>query len=146
MQLFREIDENGYPWLALWLAFSLFASGRTVIPVTVWLAPLFLLRFIRGRPSGRRVALVVLGLIPCSMFNWNGVVPGSLWILFQITAFISLALSTGYVLDWLANSRLGAKRHSLLSTLVIPLAYTASEFILSLVNPYSSFAALAYTQ
>ena len=134
--------------LVLGIILSFFANGRTVITLAVWLAPIFLLRFIRKNPSKSRLVLVLLLLIPAAMFNWNGVVPGSTWLLFQITAVISLILSLCYVFDWLLVPKVSSHGSVgiFLSTLIFPLAYTSFEFVLALVNPYGSFTVLAYTQ
>jgi apolipoprotein N-acyltransferase len=134
--------------LVLGIVLSFFANGRTVITLAVWLAPIFLLRFIRKNPSKSRLALMLLLLIPAAMFNWNGIVPGSTWLLFQITALISLILSMCYVFDLLLVPRIGTHGTLglFLSTLIFPLAYTSSEFLLALVNPYGTFTVLAYTQ
>ena len=43
----RTPDRLSYLWLALAAALFVFYSGQWVIPLAVWLAPLFLLRFVR---------------------------------------------------------------------------------------------------
>ena len=136
-----------YALLGIGLLFSLFANGRYVIPLATWLAPIFLLQFIRSNPSKLRVGLVVILLIPTTMFNWQGVVPGSLWMLFQISLLITLVLSSAYTIDWfLQRTTIIQDMTGLLKTLIFPLAYTSSEFLLAQVNPYGTFSVLAYTQ
>ncbi len=43
----RIPDRLSYLWLALTAALYLFTGGLWVIPLAAWLAPLFLLRFVR---------------------------------------------------------------------------------------------------
>ena len=43
----RIQDRLSYLWLAVAAALFLFTGGLWVIPLAVWLAPLFLLRFVR---------------------------------------------------------------------------------------------------
>jgi len=43
----RIQDRLSYLWLAVAAALFLFAAGRWAIPLAAWLAPLFLLRFVR---------------------------------------------------------------------------------------------------
>ncbi len=45
-------------WLALAALLSIFTFGRWVIPLLVWLAPIFLLRFLRTQPVLRGLLLV----------------------------------------------------------------------------------------
>ena len=146
--MIQKSESIDYFWLILGIALAFFANGRTTITLAVWLAPIFLLRFLRTKHSKFRLILVLLMLIPCAMFNWNGVVPGSTWLLFQITALVSVVLSLGYVFDWVLTPRVINKGAIgvLLSTLILPLAYTSFEFVLALVNPYGTFTVLAYTQ
>ncbi len=45
----RTLDRLSYVWLVIGAILSLFYEGRYVIPLAVWLAPIFLLRFARVR-------------------------------------------------------------------------------------------------
>jgi apolipoprotein N-acyltransferase len=148
MKMPTKLNNLDYLWLVLGIVLSFFANGRAVISLAVWLAPVFLLRFTRTKHSKSRLALVLMLLIPCAMFNWNGVVPGSLWLLFQITALVSLVLSLCYVCDWFITPKMVSHGSLgvLLSTLILPFSYTSFEFLLALVNPYGTFTVLAYTQ
>ncbi len=148
MKTLPKSELNDYLWLVFGIALAFFANGRTSITIAVWLTPIFLLRFLRTKHSKQRLALVLILLIPCSMFNWNGVVPGSVVLLFGITAVVSLVLSLAYVFDWVLTPKIRnvPTWGPLLSTLIFPLAYTTFEFVFALVSPYGTFTVLAYTQ
>ncbi|MGA2003536.1 MAG: hypothetical protein ABSG70_09150, partial [Terriglobales bacterium] len=50
-------DSRSWFWLAVAVALLVFANGVDSIPLTAWLAPLFLLRFVRTQ--GLKVGLPV---------------------------------------------------------------------------------------
>ena len=55
MSTFKSLisDRRTYVWLAIVVILNLFTSGKWVIAPVVWIAPIFALRFVRGRKVGR---------------------------------------------------------------------------------------------
>src|SRR5215472_1045460 len=53
-------DRLSYLWLALGIALLPFSAFEWAIPLAAWLAPVFLLRFVRTQPLLRGLLLVLL--------------------------------------------------------------------------------------
>ena len=135
-----------YLWLALYALFSLFTSKWTMA-FAVWLAPVFALRFLRSQKTGRGFLLIFLaGYISISI-AWYGAAPFPMPIYPIFMAINVLLGSLPYLFDRLLTPRLRRDGGSpFLSTLVFPLASTATEYLLMADGPLGSFGASAYSQ
>jgi apolipoprotein N-acyltransferase len=120
----------------------LFSSGRWVIPIAVWLSPLFLLRFVRDGRLWPRLAIAALLLYAIGCLTWWGMVPVPPPFYFLIMVGVLLP----GVLPYLAGRLLVRRGAGFLSTLVFPSAWVVTEFITTHVSPYGSWGAVAYTQ
>src|SRR5271166_6995925 len=80
----RELSRHAEPalagsrswlWLAIATALLLFSNGVDNVPLAAWLAPVFVLRFVRQRSlkAGLPVAYVVL--VATFAFQFRGMVP-----------------------------------------------------------------------
>jgi len=128
-------------WLLLGAALLPFTFFQTVVPVAAWLAPIFLLRFVRtvrpwiGLPV---VALVGYCATLIALRGFFGA-PGSyLW------ALGGVALVAAYGADKLAAGRV----HGFARTLLFPAVDTAASFLFSLDqgSPLGSWGASGYSQ
>lgn len=131
-----------YLWLALGAALNLFAMGRWIVPLAVWLAPLFVLRFARAEKATRGLLLYAVVMVPVGIVAWRGMVPlpERFFYLFMVVMVVVAYLP--YMYDRLIVPRfLGFA-----ATLVLPLAWTTKEYLTSLASPMASFASVAYTQ
>ncbi len=133
-------------WLCLPLAGILwfFAGGRWVVGVAAWLAPVFMLRWFRGRRIVVALPLAVLVAGTANFLAWRGIadviMPTAFYALFSAAAaFVYL---TPYVADRVLSRRLDG----FASTLVFPAAVVTLEFALSLASPLGTWNAVAYTQ
>lgn len=128
--------------LALAAVLMLFADGRNVIPVIAWLAPVFLLRFVRSvRPVvGLTTAWVVLSVVWA--FQFRGMVPAPTPLVVAITMAYGLALALPYAVDRFLAPRLAGVS----STLVLPTAWAAIEYLQTRLTPYGSWGVAAYSQ
>jgi apolipoprotein N-acyltransferase len=135
-------DRLSYLWLIVAVVFSLFATGRWVIPLAAWLAPIFLLRFVRTQQAVRGILLASLVNVVAVAFAFQGAIPipGLLYYLFALG--VGLYATLPYVADRLIANRL----HGFVATLVFPLTWATFEYLNSLFNPYGSWGSLAYTQ
>jgi len=140
----KSQSKRSFLWLVLGVVLLILSNGRWVAPIAAWLAPLFLLRFMRTR---RFLTGIIIGIpvyVAASWLMWlHMLMPGD-WDWFGVLFIggMGLVLFLPFVID-----RLIAPRYSgFLSTLVFPLAWTTTEYVISLASPYASFSNLAYTQ
>lgn len=132
-------DSRSWLWLAIAVTLLVFANGADSIPLAAWLAPLFLLRFVRTQSLkvGLPVAYVVLIATFSIQFRGMVPIPGIAYYIFLLLNGIPAVLP--YVLDRLLTRRLTGLR----STLVFPATWAATEYLMSLA-PYGSWGSAAY--
>ncbi len=135
-----------YLWLSLaavLMAFALpFTMSRWVIPLAAWLAPVFLLRFMRAQPVVRGVLVAWLVLFVTTAIVQQGVPPIPGLIFYVYALMVRLLIVLPYLADRLISPRLTGFG----ATLVFPLAATSLEYIYTQVGPFGSIGSLAYTQ
>jgi apolipoprotein N-acyltransferase len=134
-------DRLSYLWLAAAAVLLPFASGRWVIPLTAWLAPLFLLRFVRTqRPvPGLLLAWLVRSAAAAMVSRGTILIPGVGY--YAIILIVILVTTLPYLADRLLVPRLPG----FVATLVFPLAFTSLEY-LSSFGPNGTLLSVAYTQ
>lgn len=133
--------------LILIAVLALFIGGRWNVPLAAWLAPICMLRFFRTstKPWRDGILLWLVSTLPV-IVSWNGATfmaqihPIAEAIFFLVVAPIGLI---PYLLDRAYTRRFGA---SILSTLVFPIALTATDFFSSGGSPIGTFGAVAYSQ
>ncbi|HWR36641.1 MAG TPA: nitrilase-related carbon-nitrogen hydrolase [Clostridia bacterium] len=131
-------------WLLLATAGALLlvANGRNTIPLAAWLAPVFLLRFTRGGRAWARLLTTFSVLFATWLFQFRGMVPAPRPIVIAVAVAFSLALLVPYAIDRALSPRLRAGW----ATLVFPAAWAGTEYLVSIVSPYGSWGAVAYSQ
>ncbi len=130
-------------WLTLGGLFHIFGFGLFTIPIAAWFVPLFLLRFTRGNtPLFATLGLWSAFFISNAIANMANfyVMPYPLY--FAVIGLTSLL----FVLPYLADFYIASRLPGFVATLVFPVAWVAMEFINGLMNPYGTWASLAYTQ
>jgi len=135
-------DRWSYLWLAIGAILLVFFNGRWIIPLATWLAPVFLMRFLRKQKPARGLALVALTNILVFTISWQGMIPVPGVFYYLVVAGIGLI----YTFPFLADRFIAPRVNGYASTLVFPLAWTTLEYLNSLVSPYATWGALAYTQ
>ncbi len=118
-------DRLSYLWLALGILFFAFGTPRWTIPLAAWLAPVFLLRFVRTQPLLRGMLLLLLASELVLTLALQGVVPYSGAFYYPIVFGIAVGGILPYLIDRLLAPRLGG----LLGTLVFPLAGTTVGYL-----------------
>jgi apolipoprotein N-acyltransferase len=133
-------DRWSYLWLAIAILLSLFATGKWVIPLAVWLLPIFQIRFMRTQRALWGYILIVITSAVTIAITWRGAVPPP--------AYLATVIGAGLIgnLPLLADRLLAPRLKGFTATLVFPLAFTAIEFFSMTTNPMGSFGAQAYTQ
>lgn len=137
----RAVPSNS--WLPLIGAIILlpFANGANAIALAAWLAPFFLLRFVRTHRV--MVGFPVVVAVQCATlaFQYRGMLPFPT----PIYAAVIIAYAIFYTLPYLGD-RLWSHRLSRFSgTLIFPLILASVEYLISL-GPFGSWFATAYSQ
>jgi apolipoprotein N-acyltransferase len=139
----KKSEPASYLWLLLGILLLIFSNGIFhIIPAATWLAPVFLIRFLRTHVKKRGVFLFLMFYLTAwvimlyglysGMPPWVSVVTGLLYGIFFFLAF------------W-ADRLIVSKKNGFAGTLVFPTAVVTIEFFLSL-TPGNSWFSLAYTQ
>jgi apolipoprotein N-acyltransferase len=121
-----------------------FSNGNYAIPAAAWIAPVFIMRFMRSHSIriGSPLALGALTLASTSI-TWNmlslGLLPPSLRIL------AGLVWGVRFFLPFMADRILSPRLKGFRATLVFPLTWTTMEYMYSLTVE-GTWGALAYTQ
>jgi apolipoprotein N-acyltransferase len=127
-------------WLPVAAFFLLFANGRNTVAAAAWLAPVFLLRFVR---AGRlwRVLAAYFVMTAAWAFQFRGMVPAPQPFLATIWFSYGLCAMLPFAVDRLLTPRLTG----FAGTLVFPCAAMGFDYLLSLL-PYGSWGSPAYAQ
>jgi apolipoprotein N-acyltransferase len=137
----QPTSSGSWLWLGIGSILLLFSYGANNVALAAWLAPVFLLRFVRRRSWRVWVPILYVVEIAASAFQFRGMIPipgAGYYISLAVTAIPTLI---PYALDrWLAR-RIGG----VTSTLVFPCAWTVLDY-LSSFGPYGSWGAAGYSQ
>jgi apolipoprotein N-acyltransferase len=137
------IRQPGWQWLALIMGavLLLISNGRWIFPLATWIAPCFILRFLRVQKNGVGVAALVV--VVAAVLGWQGMIPMPGPALYFLTASgIGLISFLPYAADWLLTRRFSGW----IGTLIFPTAVVTLEYASSLLSPFGTWGALAYTQ
>jgi apolipoprotein N-acyltransferase len=137
----RTTNRLSYLWLVMAAALFLLAASRWGIPLAAWLAPLFLLRFVRTQHPLPGLLLAWLARSVVAAFVLQGILvfPG---IVYYVIVVLLAGLAT---LPYLADRLITPRLNGFVATLVFPLAVTSVEY-LSSFGPIGTFLSVAYTQ
>ena len=124
------------------LILLLVSSGRWTIPIAAWLAPLFLLHFVRKGRALPRLVTAAAALYATGCVTWWGMVPVPVPLYFLIMLMIMLP----GMLPYLADRLLVRRSDPFVSTLVFAGAWVVTEYLNTVFSPYGSWGAVAYTQ
>ncbi|MGH9582370.1 MAG: nitrilase-related carbon-nitrogen hydrolase, partial [Bryobacteraceae bacterium] len=140
-KLRRPAARQPWLWLALGAALLLFANGRSSIPLAAWLAPVFLLRFVRLQP--RRIWMPTLYIVGIAThaFAFRGMIPipGIFYYIFLAAAGL-LAL-----VPFLADRWLAPRLPAFAAALVFPCVWVALDFAISF-GLHGTWGNAAYSQ
>ena len=132
-------DRWSYLWLAIATVLVIFSVGMQRISIAAWLAPIFLIRFMRSRRTGRGFLWVLLAFTISNWIAWGN--------LFDISSFsplltkiifipiFALLYSIPYLIDRVLSHRLPG----FAATLVFPLASTVFDYLFTMADPMGSF-------
>jgi apolipoprotein N-acyltransferase len=135
------LSARQWVWLGTASALLLFSNGAYSVPLAAWLAPLFLLRFVRTQSLkvGLPIAYVLLATSFAFQFRGMVPIPGVGYYIFVVLWGIPRVLP--YVVDRLLARRLTG----FTASLVFPSSWAATEYLVS-NGPYGSWGSTAYSQ
>jgi apolipoprotein N-acyltransferase len=138
-----KFQQVSYLWLFIGFILLILSNGiHTIIPITTWLAPVFLIRFLRtqGKMKG------LLTCVPLFLIAWIIMVYG---LYYRMPVFVSIITGAIYgmffFLPFLVDRLTNPETKSFWGTLIFPSAVVSIEYLLSL-TPANSWFSLAYTQ
>lgn len=140
----RIVKQITHPYFYLVLATLLgaFVGSKWNVPLAAWLAPIFLLRFLRSQSMRRGFLLAWLGGSLAGYVALKGFIPLPDPFFFGFIFVVMLSALLPYLADRVMAPRLGG----LLGTLVLPTAAVSWAYFNALISPYGSWGAVAYTQ
>src|SRR5689334_6538365 len=102
----RTSEHLSYLWLAIAAASTLVAAGRWSIPLAAWLAPLFLLRFVRTRRvlAGLLLAWLIRAAVTAVAAQGTILVPGIGY--YVVIVFAALVTTLPFLVDRLITPQL----------------------------------------
>lgn len=118
------VDRLGWLWLIIGAVLIAFASLQPSLPLAAWLAPVFLLRFVRTRRALVGLSLIALTQCVALGINWYfGTAPSVFLAISGV--IVGLLYTCGYAVDRLLAPRL----RGLAQALVFPLAMTSVDWL-----------------
>jgi len=138
----RGTSPTGWLWLALAAALLLFSNGRYALGLAAWLAPVFLVRFLRTRPAWSGGAAAYATMSAVWAFQFWGMAP------LPPLGFAGLALGFGAagVAPLLIDRFVAARFGTFVSTLALPSAWAGVDLLVARCSPYGSWGSPAYSQ
>jgi apolipoprotein N-acyltransferase len=119
----------------------IFSNGRWIVSFAAWIAPVFLLRFVRFQKPFPGLIIFFILIAVASRIMLLGIIPSSLGIL---TYILTIYYAVLWFFPYLADRMIATKFNGFTSTFVFPIAAVTAEFINNLL--YGSWASVAYTQ
>ena len=132
-----------YAWLFVGGISMVFYNGNA-ISIAAWLAPLFILRFVRISSVKEFILVPLVLAISHALLLYepfsNAAIPPVFRIIFGMVCGLFIFI------PFLVDRLLSKKINGFASTLVFPAAWVSVEYILSKISPLSTFGVLGYTQ
>ncbi|MDP8314036.1 MAG: nitrilase-related carbon-nitrogen hydrolase [Candidatus Celaenobacter antarcticus] len=138
-----KIKKNySYAYLLIGFVFLFFSNGRWTLPLATFIAPIFLIRFLRfHKPLKGFIFLIFAGFIS-NIFIWKEQIPVPGFVYYIMCFMMSLFTALVFLTDRVYSQRL----KGIVSTLILPSAFVLMDYISVLTNPGGTFGALATTQ
>lgn len=131
-------DRFSWAWLAVGMLLLPFTAFEAVLPLAAWLAPVFLLRFVRTQR-------VVIGLPAVALAYGAGTIIAFREILPPPTNYSVGLLSMIVVIPYTLDRWMGVRLTSIARTLIFPLTVTLLDWIIAF-GPLGSGMTAGYSQ
>jgi len=132
-------DRVAWLWLVVGAILLPFTFFQTVIPLAAWLAPIFLLRFVRtSRRERVALPLIFLAYAAGTMIGLRGSDTSNLELFILGIILFPLIRGVIYTLPYAADRLIGARLASWARLFVFPLAFTTVDWLMSLSRATNS--------
>jgi apolipoprotein N-acyltransferase len=134
-----EKKSNYLSLLWFFLGFGLFMFTRSTlfVPISIVLAPVFILHFIRSQKPGRGIMFTLLGFcLSITIALWGLFDLGDNFFTLIFNIIRSVLLAIALALPYIADRLMYKKAKGFLTTLVFPVSATALYFLNSLEGPF----------
>ena len=135
-------NNYSYIYLLIGFIFLFFFNGQWILPIAAFIAPIFLIRFLRFQKPFKGFLIIVLAGWVSNIFVWKGMMPMSGFFYYFISFMMSVFTSLIFLLDRIYIQKL----KGIVSTLIFPTAYVIMEYITISTNPSGSYGTLVHTQ
>jgi len=119
-----------------------FFNGRWILPIAAFIAPVFLIRFLRFQKPLKGFLITVFAGWVSNIFVWKGIMPMSVFFYYFVAFMMSVFTSLTFLIDQIYTQ----KFKGIISTLIFPAAYVIMDYITILTNPSGSYGTLVHTQ
>src|SRR5260370_26995341 len=134
-------DPRSWVCLAIASILLLFSNGANNVALAAWLAPVFMLRFVRRQSLKVGLPVAYALLVAAFAFQLRGMVPIPGVAYYIFLALLGIPLVLPYLIDRLVAHKLSG----LTASLVFPTAWAATEYVLSR-GLYATWGSAAYSQ
>jgi apolipoprotein N-acyltransferase len=138
----KRKTQYSYIYLLIGFIFLFFFNGKWILPIAAFVAPIFLIRFLRFQKPFKGFLIIVLAGWVSNIFVWKGMMPMSGFFYYFVSFMMSVFTSLTFLLDRIYTQKL--KR--IVSTLLFPTVYVIMDYITILTNPSGSYGTLIHTQ
>jgi apolipoprotein N-acyltransferase len=128
-------------WLAAGAALF-FLITRIAAPPAAWIALILLLHASRSMPLVQGTLTLWVAVYAALAFGLRGIVPAGGASYFAIVGFYATSIAVPFALDRAVPPSVAGG----VTTLVLPIAFVATEFLRSRVSPAATWGSLAYSQ
>ena len=135
-------NNYSYIYLLIGFVFLFFFNGRWILPIAAFIAPLFLIRFLRYQKPFKGFLFIVLAGWISNIFIWKGMMPMSGFFYYFLMFIMSLSTALIFLIDRVYSQRM----KGIISTLIFPSAYVIMDYIVISTNPSGSYGTLVHTQ
>jgi len=142
LRIALKSNNCSYFWLLIGTILLIFANGRWIIPLATWLAPVFILRFVRTQKPARGLVISLLALVMVYVIAWRGIIPLPGIFYYIVAGGIAFTFWLAFLADRLMTPRL----LGFVGSLVFPLTWVLLEYVYTVISPFLSWGTLAYTQ
>ncbi|MBN2350083.1 MAG: hypothetical protein JXJ22_14680 [Bacteroidales bacterium] len=137
----RKIQYS-YFYLLIGFISLFFFNGRWILPIAAFVAPIFLIRFLRFQKPFKGFLIIVLAGWVSNIFVWKGMMPMSGFLYYFVSFMMSVFTSLTFLLDRIYTQ----KFKGIISTLIFPGVYVIMDYITISTNPSGSYGTLIHTQ
>jgi len=134
--------QYSFIYLLIGFIFLFFFNGRWILPIAAFVAPIFLIRFLRFQKPMKGFLIIVLVGWVSNIFVWKGMLPMSGFFYYLVSFMMSVFTSLTFLLDRIYTQ----KFKGIVSTLIFPAVYVIMDYINILANPSGSYGTLIHTQ